>query len=276
MQPPLIHQDPYRIAADTWIIPQIVPTGPGLCAAVNSMVITAGEPVIVDTGCAANRDRWTDQVFSIVDPADVRWVFVSHSDRDHIGNVDVVLEKCPNATLITTYWGVIYTLADGVPQLPRMRWVNHGESFDAGDRTLRVVCPPTWDAANTRGLYDPTTGVYWAADSFASQLTHPVTDVAELDRDFWVDSFLHESRLAVGWHALLDAEKFDAHVALTADLSPSVIASAHGPVLTGDSVGQAFSMIRQLPRMAPVEQPGPPVLEMMIAAAAAMPVPDAA
>jgi hypothetical protein len=49
MQLPVIHQDPYRIAAGTWIIPQIVPTGPGVCASVNSMVITAAEPVIVDT-----------------------------------------------------------------------------------------------------------------------------------------------------------------------------------------------------------------------------------
>jgi flavorubredoxin len=276
MQLPVIYQDPYRIAADTWIIPQIVPTGPGVCASVNSMVITAAEPVIVDTGCAVNRARWTEQVFSIVDPADVRWVFVSHADRDHIGNVDVVLEECPNATLITTYWGVIYTLADGVPSLQRMRWINHGESFDAGDRTLQAVCPPTWDAANTRGLYDPTTGVYWGADSFASKLTHPVTNVAELDHDFWAESFLYEGRSAVGWHALLDPDKFDAQVAQTAYLSPSVVASAHGPVLTGEYVGEAFDMTRQLVRMAPVEQPGQPLLELMIAAVAAVPVPEAA
>jgi hypothetical protein len=118
--------------------------------------------------------------------------------------------------------------------------------------------------------------VYWGADSFASKLTHPVTDVAELDHDFWVESFLHEARLAVGWHSLLDPGKFDAHVAQTADLSPSVVASAHGPVLTGDFVGEAFDLIRQLPRMAPVEQPGQPLLELMIAAVAAMPVPEAA
>jgi flavorubredoxin len=275
MPSPIIDQDPYPIAADTWVIPQLVPTGPGLCAAVNSMVITAAEPVIVDTGCAANRARWTEQVFSIVEPADVRWVFVSHADRDHTGNVDMVLEACPNATLITTYWGVIYTLADTIPPLPRMRWINHGESFDAGDRTLRAVCPPTWDAANTRGLYDPTSGVYWAADSFASQLTHPVTNAAELDHDFWVESFLHEARMAVGWHALLDPDKFDAHVAQTASLSPSIVASAHGPVLTGEFINEAFGMTRQLARMAPIEQPGQPLLELMIAAAA-MPAPEAA
>jgi glyoxylase-like metal-dependent hydrolase (beta-lactamase superfamily II) len=115
MQPPTVHQDPYRIAADTWIIPQIEPAGPGTFVSINSMVITAAEPVIVDTGCAINRDRWLEQAFSIVDPADVRWVFLSHADRDHIGNVDAVLAACPQATLVSTHWGVIYMLADGVP-----------------------------------------------------------------------------------------------------------------------------------------------------------------
>jgi hypothetical protein len=157
-----------------------------------------------------------------------------------------------------------------------MRWVNHGERFDAGDRTLHAVCPPVWDGAGTRGVFDPKTGVYWAADAFASQLTHPVTSAAELDHEFWVESFLHDGRLAVGWHSLLDPAKFDAHVALSADLSPAVVASAHGPVLAGEFVGEAFDLTRQLARMETVDQPGEMVLEMMIAAIAAKPEPQAA
>jgi hypothetical protein len=102
MTAPSIPFDPYRIATDTWIIPQIVPAGPGVLASVNSMVIAGAEPVLVDTGCAVNRDGWLDQAFSIVDPADVRWVFISHADRDHIGNLDAVLAACPQATVITT------------------------------------------------------------------------------------------------------------------------------------------------------------------------------
>jgi glyoxylase-like metal-dependent hydrolase (beta-lactamase superfamily II) len=53
------------------------------------MVITATEPVILDIGCLIDRARWIDQVLSIVEPADVRWVFHHHGDRDHIGNLDV-------------------------------------------------------------------------------------------------------------------------------------------------------------------------------------------
>jgi hypothetical protein len=52
-----------------------------------------------------------------------------------------------------------------------MRWVNDGQSFHAGDGVLQAVRPPMGDGAGTRGLFDPTTGVYWAADCFGSDLT---------------------------------------------------------------------------------------------------------
>jgi len=71
MQQPLFRQDPYRIARDTWVIPQIEPGGFATLVSINSMVITAAEPLIVDTGCAINREMWLDQAFSIVDPRGV-------------------------------------------------------------------------------------------------------------------------------------------------------------------------------------------------------------
>jgi len=273
MQPPTIDQDPYRIAPDTWVIPHLVQAGPDSLASLNSLVIAGSEPVIVDTGAAVNRERWLSQVFSIVDPGDVRWVFLSHADRDHIGNLDAVLEACPGAVVVTTFWGVKYMLADGVPPLDRMRWVNDGESFDAGDRTLHAVCPPVWDGANTRGLFDPKTGVYWAADCFGSHLSHPVTSARELEPTVWRQSLVDDGRSAIGWHCLLDPVKFDAHVTRSAALRPQVVASAHGPVLEGPYVDEAYQLVRGLAEMPPVEEPGQPVLELVIAMIAAEPVP---
>ena len=63
----------------------------------NSMVIRGAEPVIVDTGTPANRRQWLEDVFAIVEPEDVRWIFLSHDDVDHSGNLDEVFAACPNA-----------------------------------------------------------------------------------------------------------------------------------------------------------------------------------
>ena len=64
------------------------------------------EPIIVDTGTPANRKQWLNDVFSLVEPEDVRWVFLSHDDVDHTGNLEQVMEACPNATLVCN-WAMV-------------------------------------------------------------------------------------------------------------------------------------------------------------------------
>src|SRR5262245_49320461 len=102
--------DPYRIARDTWVIPEIVQAAPDAVVPMNSMVIAGAEPVIVDTGNELSRSEWLNAAFSIVDPADVRWIFLSHDDHDHIGNLPAVLELCPQATLVTNWFTVERTV----------------------------------------------------------------------------------------------------------------------------------------------------------------------
>jgi flavorubredoxin len=263
-------QDRYEIAKDTWIIPQLVAVGAAELASINSMVILAAEPVIVDTGTAVNRDSWLEDAFALVEPSDVRWIFLSHGDRDHTGNVNPLLELCPRATVVTTEWGMRYMLADGAPAPERMRWINDGESFPAGDRVLNAVHPPLWDGTGTRGLYDATTGVYWAADSFASLLNQPVTDAHQLEHAFWQESFVYEHRSYAEWLPLTDPIKYDSQVRASERLRPSVVASAHGPVLTGAMVGEAYQLLHRVARMDPVPAHDQSMLEEMIRTAADM------
>jgi hypothetical protein len=68
---------PEAIAADTFLIPNLAPGPDGLLLPVNSMVIRGREPVIVDTGAPVHREQWLEKVFSVVEPEDVRWIFLS-------------------------------------------------------------------------------------------------------------------------------------------------------------------------------------------------------
>ena len=45
-------------------------------------------------------------VFSIVEPKDVKWIFLSHDYADHTGNLRQMLESCENATLVTNWFTV--------------------------------------------------------------------------------------------------------------------------------------------------------------------------
>ena len=59
---------------------------------VNSLVILGEEPIVVDTGAPVHREHWLEMVYGIVDPEDIRWVFLSHEDGDHTGALDQVLD----------------------------------------------------------------------------------------------------------------------------------------------------------------------------------------
>ena len=91
--------EPTQIAPDTFVIHDHHGEGHApVSVALNTMVIRAAEPVVVDTGIVENRDQYLADVFSIVEPEDIRWVFISHDDVDHTGNLNALMELAPNAT----------------------------------------------------------------------------------------------------------------------------------------------------------------------------------
>ncbi len=246
---PTMHYPPLKVAEDTWLIQQMqrAVIGP-LWVGLHSLVIKGTEPIIVDTGTPANRQQWLQDVFSLVDPGDVRWVFLSHDDVDHAGNLRAVMEACPNATLVITWFLTERHTCDFAFPQERTRWVNDGDSWQAGDRTLTALQPPLFDSPVTRGLYDDRTGVYWAVDSFATPLPGPMDDVSEFDPAAWQAGLELFNTWNTPWCKMVDQAKYERHVDRVQDLDIEVIASCHSPVIRRPQIEQAFSFIRGVPQ----------------------------
>jgi flavorubredoxin len=259
---------PTKIADETWVIHQVQPAlGQPLFVYLNSMVIRGAEPMLVDTGTPANRKQWLEDAFSLVEPEDVRWVFLSHDDVDHTGNLDPVMEACPNAQIVCN-WAMVerHTNCFEFP-LKRCRWIMDGDVLDIGDRQLLARRPPVYDSPTTRGLYDPTTGVYWSVDTFATPLPDPGLGVADLDQEFWDFGLALFALGAVSpWLSLVDADKYAAYVDQTQGLDIKTVATCHNPVIEGPFIEQAFARIRELPAIAPPPMPDQSVLDQIIAA----------
>src|SRR5262249_50438690 len=101
---PEIFVPPTQVADDTFVLHQVQPAlGAPLFVYINSMVILGEQPMIVDTSTPANREQFLEEVFTLVDPEAVKWVYLSHDDVDHAGNLDEVLTACPNAQLVCTW-----------------------------------------------------------------------------------------------------------------------------------------------------------------------------
>ncbi len=256
---------PVQLAPETFLITNMYPAGPDQFLPVNSMLIRGDEPVIVDTGAPIHRQLWLDQVFNLVDPNDVRWVFLSHDDGDHTGALHDVLDLCPNATLVANFFTTERLALERPLPLHRMIWREPTEYFQAGDRRLRLVLPPIFDGPTTRGLLDESTGVMWAVDSFAAMAPAPVHHVDEIPRELYDETFALLNSLVSPWHQWLDPQRYDRHVDTVEAHRAQVVATAHGPVLTGPAIHDAFDRVRAMAGQPIAPRPGQPLLDEILA-----------
>ncbi len=261
---PKTRLEPTRIAPETFLIhnhhgegeaPVIVP--------LNAMVIRAKEPVVVDTGFAEHREQFLEDVFSLVDPEDIRWVYISHDDVDHTGNVNELMRLAPNATLVIN-WFMTERMGASLEVSPlRQRWLGDGEILDVGDRKLMAIRPPVFDSPTTRGLFDTTTAVYWASDSFATPMLHVARNVDEIDPGFWGEGMAMFNRYVSPWLELVDDAKFQKTVDRIEQLGAQVLAGCHTPVIGRAHVGQALEHTRRSPHATIQPQPNQEVLDQI-------------
>ena len=265
LQDALPATEPELIAPETFLIPNLALAPDGLFLPVNSMVIRGREPVIVDTGAPVHRERWLEKVFAVVEPEDVRWVFLSHDDGDHTGALFDVLERCPRATLVTNFFSV-ERLRLEKPALPlsRMRWIEPGGSFFAGDRVLQLFRPPVFDGPTSRGLFDPSTGAMWMVDTFACFTPGPL-DADELPQDLLASCMPALMSAISPWHGWLDRATYTRHVDAIEALGARTVASAHGPVLRGERLDDAFDRLRAMAGAPNILTPGQELLDALLA-----------
>ncbi len=143
---------------------------------VNAFVIAADQPVLVDTGLPASREQFLDRLWAVCDPADLRWIWLTHPDRDHTGALQQVLDAAPQARIVTTFLGLgLLSIEHQVPP-DRVFLLNPGQALDVGDRQLRALRPPLYDSPATTGLLDESTGALYSSDCFGAPL--PSADLA--------------------------------------------------------------------------------------------------
>lgn len=53
----------------------------------NAFLVRGAEPMVVDAGVAAGREDFLATLSTHIDPADLRWLWLTHTDPDHIGGV---------------------------------------------------------------------------------------------------------------------------------------------------------------------------------------------
>lgn len=225
--------DTFRVEPETSVLPAYLPV-PGLgVLPVNSFLIHGSEPILIDTGLAALADDFMAALESCIDPGDLRWIWVTHTDADHVGNLGRVLARTPRARIITTYLGMgKLGLLQPVPP-ERVYLLNPGQNLVTGDRTLMAFKPPVFDAPETTGLVDSRTGVMFSSDAFGSVLSAPRQSAREVCADELGQGMATWASVDAPWLHRLSAEAFEQSLVPVTIQRPGLVLSAHLPPAAG-------------------------------------------
>jgi flavorubredoxin len=260
---------PRLVAAGTTALGAWVPL-PGLgLLPVNSYVIQAREPVLVDTSVAPLRDEFLHALAQTADPADLRWIWITHMDADHIGNLAAVLELAPRARVVTNYLGLGKMGLMGLPQ-ERAYLLNPGQALDVGDRQLRGIRPPSWDAPETTALFDERTRAFFSADAFGTVQQEVCDSAAAIGGQALAEGMALWTAVDQHWVLSTDRVRLDRALAEVDALRADVILGSHLQPARGITT-RLLECLRQSADTTPFVGPDQQALEAMMAEAVAEP-----
>lgn len=221
-----------QVAPDAELLGAFFPIpGYGLLA-INSFVLQSREPVLVDTGLGALRGEFMASLQSVMEPADLRWIWLTHADPDHLGSLPDVLEAAPQARVVTNFLGMAKLGLLGLP-VDRVHLINPGQTLSVGDRDLLAIHPPCFDAPETMGLLDPSTETLFSSDCFGGLLDEPAETAGEVEPQRLREGMATWATIDAPWLQLVSADRFRATLAAVAALSPLNILSSHLPPAQG-------------------------------------------
>ncbi|WP_067716092.1 MBL fold metallo-hydrolase [Nocardia yamanashiensis] len=255
-----------RIGRDISVLGDCQPV-PGIgFVPVNAFVLHAAEPVLIDTGLPG-RD-FLDALGSVLDPADLEWIWITHPDRDHTGALRGLLDAAPHARLITTFLGMGLMSMEGPLPMERIYLLNPGQSLDVGDRRLTAFRPPLFDNPSTTGCYDELTGTCFSSDCFGAPM--PSAELATCpDVGYLGEAELRERQTLWAtvdspWVHSVDRGKYLETVYALRAFDAGRILGTHLPPATGRTA-EFLDMLAAVPDASPFVGPDQAALEQLLA-----------
>ena len=192
----------------------------------NSFIIRGEKLALVDTSHAKFRQLYLDALKGQIDPAQIDYIVISHTEPDHSGLVGDVLELAPQATVVGAKVAIAF-LEDLVHRPFERIVVKNGDTLDLGNgHVLEFISAPNLHWPDTIFTYDHQSQILFTCDAFGMHYCSDAVydeDLNALSPDF---RFYYECLMAPNARSVLAAMK-------RMDALPDIttIATGHGPLL---------------------------------------------
>ena len=192
----------------------------------NSYLIRGEQTVLIDTSHQKFRQLYLDTLKGLVNPKSIDYIIVSHTEPDHSGLVEDVLQLAPRATVLASK--VALQFLEGLVHEPfSKRIVKSGDRIKIGqDHEIEFVSAPNLHWPDTIFSFDRKTQILYTCDAFGMHFCDDRTfdeDLEAIEADF---RFYYDCLMGPNARSLLNAMKRMGELGQI-----KIIANGHGPLL---------------------------------------------
>ncbi|MDX2099649.1 MAG: diflavin flavoprotein [Leptolyngbyaceae cyanobacterium bins.59] len=191
----------------------------------NSFLIQAGKKALIDTSHRKFRQLYLDALTDLIDPGELDYLIVSHTEPDHSGLVEEVLRMAPQVVVVGSKVAIQF-LENMVHCSFQSLIVKNGDRLDLGDgHELEFISAPNLHWPDTIFTYDAKSQILYTCDAFGMHYCD--------DRVFDEDPHLIAGDFRYYYDCLMGPNARSVLSALRRmeKLEIQTIATGHGPLL---------------------------------------------
>ncbi|MBD2197246.1 MULTISPECIES: diflavin flavoprotein [Calothrix] len=192
----------------------------------NSFLIRGEQTVLVDTSHEKFRQLYFDTLTGLINPQEIDYLIVSHTEPDHSGLVKDLLQIAPNITVVASKVAIQF-LEDLVHQPFKRRIVKNGDRLDIGNgHEFEFVIAPNLHWPDTIFSFDHKTQTLYTCDAFGMHYCTESTfdeDLKAIEADF---KYYYECLMGPNARSVLSALKRMGELP-----EVKMIGTGHGPLL---------------------------------------------
>ncbi|SUY48449.1 flavodoxin [Clostridium putrefaciens] len=195
----------------------------------NSYLLMTEKPTIIDTVDMAFAREYTENLKSIINLEDIKYIIINHTEPDHSGALGSLASKAKNAVVVCTKFAVEELKEMYKLHTREFLVVGDGDSLDIGGKTLKFIETPYLHTEETMITYCEEDKTLFPCDIFSTHVANYEYFNDEAKEDITPDF--------IGYYTLImhpHRRYVQDMIKKIKDLDIKIIAPSHGFILRED------------------------------------------
>lgn len=186
-------------------------------------------------------DGFRDALSTLIDPAKIDCLIVNHTEPDHAGSVENLLDLNPDLLIVGTAPALTF-LKFIVRREFRSRVVKDGDTLSLGGKTLKFLSAPNLHWPDTMFTWVEEDGILFTCDAFGAHYAHEgILRSTVTDEAAYRDAFRYYYDCIMAPFARPFVQNA---VRKVSSLPIRLVATGHGPVLD-ENIAEAIALYGQ-------------------------------